>query len=283
MKYKGLLVTDLSGTAGGIVASHNKAGGYLRAYVTPTNPNTAIQAEGRARFGSASAAWHGLTDAQKADWNMFALTNFKPQRGVVLGVTYAGFNAFVALRNTAMNAQSRLDSGASISTPAVTATYGTYSAPFSSAPTSDFAGIPTVGGAPRPISITTATMTAGGVLTVDLQLSGGLPILTAPSFVDNTSGQGFGIGVYASMPSVQANQFKQSPGFTLLSTIGQPTISSGWSTSSTFTISLDVPSGNIAKHKVWYGAGEVVRLTMFAISATSGQSAPLGAVDVVIS
>lgn len=98
---------ELSGKMGGIVFSRNKAGAYIRQYVIPPDPNTLAQQNARASFGSAAASWHNLTNAQKMQWQSFALSGFSPFKPSV-GVAYTGFNAYVSLLNTVQNANNKI-------------------------------------------------------------------------------------------------------------------------------------------------------------------------------
>lgn len=73
MKYSpGLLVGELSGKAGCVVASHNRFGAYLRARTIPVNPTTTPQLNARNNLSAASANWRALTAEQKASWNAYA-------------------------------------------------------------------------------------------------------------------------------------------------------------------------------------------------------------------
>lgn len=89
---------ELSGKLGGLVYARNKAGAYVRSYATPTNPRSGAQLALRAAFTSAVTSWHALGDTIKAQWNQYAITNFKPKYPVI-GVRYSGFNAWVSLKN----------------------------------------------------------------------------------------------------------------------------------------------------------------------------------------
>lgn len=71
MLVKGIF-TNISGSTGGITASRNKGGQYLRARTTPINPNTAAQQTARSRFTDANQGWTALTAVQRNDWNDFA-------------------------------------------------------------------------------------------------------------------------------------------------------------------------------------------------------------------
>jgi len=58
-----------SGSVAGTTFSRNRFGPYLRNKAIPVNPNSTAQAAVRARFGAQSAAWRGLTAAQRLQWN----------------------------------------------------------------------------------------------------------------------------------------------------------------------------------------------------------------------
>lgn len=72
MKYRSTLMADLRGSMGGVTASRNKGGGYLRARVKPTNPSSEAQQEVRQAFAIAIAAWSTLTTTQRNAWNAYA-------------------------------------------------------------------------------------------------------------------------------------------------------------------------------------------------------------------
>lgn len=73
MKMTGLIATDLSGTLGGIVASHNRFGTYFRAHVIPTDPSTSLQNAIRTAFTTLVNLWtNTLTDVQRISWNTWA-------------------------------------------------------------------------------------------------------------------------------------------------------------------------------------------------------------------
>lgn len=72
MKVKGLL-TQMSGSLGGITASHNRGGLYLRARAIPTDPGTLQQTAVRNIFGGLANRWQTvLTAAQRAAWDTYA-------------------------------------------------------------------------------------------------------------------------------------------------------------------------------------------------------------------
>lgn len=73
MKYKSLLLSEASGSIGGLVFSHNKGGLYIRARTIPTNPGSPAQDVIRAAFGALVAAWvEVLTEAQREAWRYYA-------------------------------------------------------------------------------------------------------------------------------------------------------------------------------------------------------------------
>jgi len=71
--YKSALTTEASGSLGGIVASHNKGGSYLRARVTPTDPASNQQLVIRGLMGQLANFWVStLTAVQRAAWAVYA-------------------------------------------------------------------------------------------------------------------------------------------------------------------------------------------------------------------
>ena len=85
---------QLSGSVGGVVASHNKGGAYLRNRTVPTNPNSARQLTARMALASASQAWAVLTQVQRDGWNAYAAATPLVNR---LGesITVSGFNMYI--------------------------------------------------------------------------------------------------------------------------------------------------------------------------------------------
>lgn len=63
---------QLSGSVGGVTASHNRYGQYLRNRTVPVNPNTDRQQTVRQCFADCSIAWRGLTNAEREAWNAYA-------------------------------------------------------------------------------------------------------------------------------------------------------------------------------------------------------------------
>ncbi len=73
MKWKSALVTDLSGSVGGMTASRNRGGNYFRARVIPINPNTPFQQAVRGFVAALTSGWNDLLTApQREGWNFYA-------------------------------------------------------------------------------------------------------------------------------------------------------------------------------------------------------------------
>lgn len=84
---------QLSGSVGGVVASHNAGGAYLRNRSVPTNPNSLRQQLVRSSVTTAAGLWQGLTLAQRSAWTAYAVGTPVTNR---LGesITLSGWNMF---------------------------------------------------------------------------------------------------------------------------------------------------------------------------------------------
>lgn len=72
----GMLVGPVSGKLGGLVASHNNGGQYLRQKVTPTNPNSPAQQEVRTLFAELAARWRdNLNQTERDAWEVYAFNS----------------------------------------------------------------------------------------------------------------------------------------------------------------------------------------------------------------
>lgn len=67
-----ILDVPQSGSVGARTSSRNRSGQYVRQRAIPTQPRTVAQIAARSKLTSQSAAWRGLTSAQRAAWNAFA-------------------------------------------------------------------------------------------------------------------------------------------------------------------------------------------------------------------
>ncbi len=73
MKFKSALVTQVSGSLGGMVGSHNRGGLYLRARTVPVNPQSAFQQAVRNFMSTLVVAWsQTLTALQREGWQTYA-------------------------------------------------------------------------------------------------------------------------------------------------------------------------------------------------------------------
>lgn len=71
MLFKGI-VTEASGSIGGITAARNRGGMYFRGRGIPVNPNTARQSAVRSALTLLAQRWGAtLTDAQRAAWDLY--------------------------------------------------------------------------------------------------------------------------------------------------------------------------------------------------------------------
>ena len=64
---------QLSGSVGGVVASRNAGGAYLRNRTVPVNPNSLRQQQARLAFAAATIAWRTLTSAERGAWDAYAI------------------------------------------------------------------------------------------------------------------------------------------------------------------------------------------------------------------
>lgn len=73
MKYKSQILTQASGSVGGLTFSRNAGGAYTRGRSVPTNPNTPAQQAVKAFLSNLSQQWTSLlTVAQRAAWEAYA-------------------------------------------------------------------------------------------------------------------------------------------------------------------------------------------------------------------
>ncbi len=73
MLFKSAILTQASGSIGGMTASHNKGGMYFRARTIPTDPNTSFQAAVRVIMASLVARWSSVaTQEQRDAWELYA-------------------------------------------------------------------------------------------------------------------------------------------------------------------------------------------------------------------
>ncbi|KKM08309.1 hypothetical protein LCGC14_1725150 [marine sediment metagenome] len=103
MLFKSALVTQISGSIGGMTGSHNRGGMYLRARVIPTDPGTILQTTMRAIIANLTSRWNDvLTAGQRTAWNLYAsrVTLLNPLGDAI---NVSGINQYV--RSNAPRAQ----------------------------------------------------------------------------------------------------------------------------------------------------------------------------------
>jgi len=94
MKYKSPLLADAAGSLGGLTATRNQGGQFLRSRASRVNPNTASQNAVRSTMGALTSFWGTLTAEQCASWHAYAAQ-------VLLPDTFgdhrlvSGFNHFI--------------------------------------------------------------------------------------------------------------------------------------------------------------------------------------------
>jgi hypothetical protein len=132
MKYKSALVTQGSGSVGGMVASHNAGGMYLRARTIPTNPNTPQQAAIRGLLRDLAIAWYSeLTAPERLAWTVYA-ANVPVINALGDTIFLSGINHFIRANTPRLQAAAlRIDSGpttfnlGSFTNPTITASEAT--------------------------------------------------------------------------------------------------------------------------------------------------------------
>src|ERR1039458_3312665 len=84
-----------SGKAGGLVASHGRAGAQLRVHHLNRQPRSPSQLQARALTGSLAPAWKALTPTQQRSWAQLASTISRTDR---LGQSFhpSGYTLFVS-------------------------------------------------------------------------------------------------------------------------------------------------------------------------------------------
>ena len=268
----------LSGKLAGMVFANNKAGEYVRQYRKGTDPATVAQLANRASFTAASTSWHAMTDIQKAAWNSFAVTDFKPKVGNS-GVRFSGFNAFVSLNNVILNLIPKASIATVLVPAAVTATYVSFGVspiapihPLSSMIHDSYDH-------PLSLILTEVTLTAAtGACTFSFDLlgAGGIgPQSAAPKFEDSIGATAVGIAIVASLPIVQNQMFVANPDLNLVAVMFPPLLS-GWTSSRSIQFSTDPIPGYLDR-KLGYEAEQLVQFKAYLVGK-NGMTQPLNAI-----
>lgn len=269
----------LSGKLGGTIYAHNKGGYYVRQFSKPTNPKTGAQVALRTSFNQALQAWHSLSPEQKAQWNNYAVTNFKAKSPVVRTV-YSGFMAFCSLRATAINAQ-RVFRVATMTTPPATLTFEDFAPPTGEPPASSFgAGIQTKTGAPLSLTLQSATLSAANAA-LDLTFLLESIQIAGPLFLDPIGNEPVGFAAFMSLPQQQEGMFIHKDNLTNVGSIKPLEVGEGWVSGLTFTLRCMDLDFDIAAHKLWCVENDFVRITAFTVGK-SGQTQPCGSCGVTV-
>jgi hypothetical protein len=100
-----------SGSVGARTSSRNRSGQYIRQRAIPTQPRTIAQVAARAALGDVSAGWRGLTAAQRAAWNAFALS-FTVNNSLGTAINLTGAQCYVKVNTVNLK-----NSSATVNTP----------------------------------------------------------------------------------------------------------------------------------------------------------------------
>jgi len=198
-RLTGFTLGELRGKMGGLVFSRNKAGAYIRALVTPVNPQTVRQQTARYSFGNNSILFQALSSFQKNCWETFARTHFNPLKGNSTGI-YSGGNAFVALRSSVNqgNTYNTLPTSA-VGPDSYTMTSSGYNIVTDPPSTPSSATIFTDNAQSYPFLLENIAVNSNGRANFDLVLQG-VPIASIDTYQNfrNAEGHAFGIGLYMS-------------------------------------------------------------------------------------
>lgn len=93
-----ILDVPQSGSVGARTSSRNRSGQYVRQRAIPVQPRTPAQIAARSRLTSQSAAWRGLTAAQRAAWNAFA-QSFTVVNSLGTTINLTGAQCFVKVNS----------------------------------------------------------------------------------------------------------------------------------------------------------------------------------------
>lgn len=270
----------LSGKLGGSVFSRNKAGYYVRRWANPTNPQTVAQSAARSNLASVASSWHSLSDAQKAAWNSFAVTDFKAKFGNKSGVTYSGFNAFTSLSNVQKNMISLME--APTFDVGITSTFLNPALSFI-APTFPMSGtIKDENNVPLSLTVDSASYALGtNSVSIDFKfdrpIGGTGPSEVLPVFEDSVSGEKVGFVVSGSLPGVQEQQAIPNPDFLILAASEIIDEVTAWLTPASTDFNLTIPAVDVSKFKLFYSENDMIELRVYMYN-TKGQSQPLGSI-----
>lgn len=281
MKFKGTFVSDLSGSLGGLVASRNKAGGFLRAKVTPTNPQTDVQMANRSAFASAGSSYHSLSPTAKAQWNQFAVNDFTPRNGRIPGVTYSGQQAFTALMATVNRSNQLIRETEFGNNTIALANFAFQPTPPTGQMSARIEG--STGTYPSnglPIELRAAALAPDGTLNSIIRIGDGIsdPTIAGDLRTVGDNSQRVGINYYVSQKGGQQQGLNYGGKLSLIGSTGLITVPSGPAvTGNAIAVNFISTDLDITGRKTWFTSGEFVQIHAFLVGA-NGQSQPIGTV-----
>lgn len=109
MLIKSGLITQMSGSIGGVTGSHNRGGMYLRARAIPTNPNTGRQVTAKAMLADLAGTWsQSLLQVQREAWNLYA-ENVSVTNALGDSIMLSGQNHFIRANTPRLIANTQLE------------------------------------------------------------------------------------------------------------------------------------------------------------------------------
>lgn len=104
MKFKSGMMTQASGSLGGMTAAHNRGGLYLRARSIPVNTNTQQQQDVRNALTQLTTAWGStLTQVQRDAWQVYA-DNVPQTNALGDSITLSGIASYVRANTSRLQA-----------------------------------------------------------------------------------------------------------------------------------------------------------------------------------
>lgn len=105
---KSQVLTQASGSVGGLTYSHTAGGMYMRARSIPVNPNTGNQLDVRAAMTALVTAWtETLSAAQRATWDLYG-ANTPTTNPLGEQIFLSGQNWYIACNTPRLQAQTKL-------------------------------------------------------------------------------------------------------------------------------------------------------------------------------
>jgi len=146
MLIKSQLITQMSGSIGGVTGSHNRFGMYLRSRATPVNPSTIYQSIVRAAVATLANRWIDvLTPAQRSGWETYA-ANVSMTGALGAEIYLTGLNHYVRSNANRLQASVVTQDDApgifnlgEFTLPSITASEATQQVTFSFTDTDDWA------------------------------------------------------------------------------------------------------------------------------------------------